>query len=245
MRGRIDAETEAARRRRAPLWAPVASGILPGSGQLAMREPHGAAYLAAEVYAWIQFAEGRRDRDRFRDEFRRLAREVARRDFGGAADGPWSYYESLTEVASSGRYNASNGPTLVPETDTATFNGQQWQKARELFFGGRDVATPTTDPRYAQAIAFYDSTAVHEGYRWSWIGQQLSWTSYKDAIARKNQATRHMNRVLGIVLANHLVSSIDALATVRVRRSVGPDGSTRYEAIVPWAPFGRPSRRIP
>jgi hypothetical protein len=235
-------EDAAARRRRAVVWSPVASLVVPGTGQLAMWQPHGVAYLAAEVYEWLQYAESRRDRNRSRDEFREIAL-VARRPFGGAANGPWSYYERVEERVASGMYNATPGQPLTPETDTSTFNGKLWEKAQNLFFIPGAPEPARTDPRFQSALAFYDSAAVKDGFLWSWRDDQLTWDVYKSAVARKNQATRNMRMAGGIIMANHLLSAIDALATVRLRSSVGPRGDQRIEAVVPWAPLGRPGRR--
>ncbi len=222
---------------RAPLWAPVASLLLPGSGQLVMRQPRGVAYVAAEVYEMIQLVVARRDRSRSRNEFKRIARDVARRAFGGVADGSWPYYEALTEVVESGKYSQS-ATILVPETDTSTFNGKQWEAARNLYFLDPNAPPPPNDPRYQQAIRRYDSTAVRDAFRWSWRDQQLFWDVYRSEVAAKNRATRRMNTARGLILATHLVSSIDAVGSVRLRRTIGPRGEARIEAAVPWEPFG-------
>ena len=110
----------------------------PGAGQAAMRQTRGVAYIAAEAYAWVQALEFRREENRRRANYRRTAREVARAPFGAVRDTSWEYYEALEERESSGRYNLTpNGP-LTPETDTSTYNGNQWLRIRELRFSNPD-----------------------------------------------------------------------------------------------------------
>ena len=144
-----------ARAHPAPSWAPAASLVVPGAGQAAMRQTRGVAYIAAEAYAWVQALEFRREENRRRANYRRTAREVARAPFGAVRDTSWEYYEALEERESSGRYNLTpNGP-LTPETDTSTYNGNQWLRIRELRFSNPDEPITTTDPRYQQALQDY------------------------------------------------------------------------------------------
>ena len=235
---------DAARARRsAPVWAPVASLLVPGAGQLAMGQTRGVAYLAAETYAVLQRLEAARTARARRSDYHRLAFEVARRRFGGVAEGPWSYYEAIYDFPASGMYNRTPGATLTPESDATTFNGAQWLKARELYWEDPTVAPPPSDARYQRAIDFYQKSAWGDGYLWTFEDQLLKWEEYKSTIVRENQATREMTATAGVVLANHLLSAIDALATVRLRRTstaAGP-GQTRIEATVPW-PWRRTAR---
>src|SRR5438105_1380098 len=162
-----------ARAHPAPSWAPAASLVVPGAGQAAMRQTRGVAYIAAEAYAWVQALEFRREENRRRANYRRTAREVARAPFGAVRDTSWEYYEALEERESSGRYNLTpNGP-LTPETDTSTYNGNQWLRIRELRFSNPDEPITTTDPRYQQALQDYAVRAVNEAFRWSWTNQNL------------------------------------------------------------------------
>jgi hypothetical protein len=229
----------------APLWAPLASLIVPGTGQAAMRQTRGVAYVAAEAYAWVQYFEFRGELGRRRSGFRRLAREVARAPFGVVRDTGWKYYEDLYDRASSGRYNTTPGAALTPETDTSTFNGNQWYQLRLLYFDFPEQELAPSDPRYQRALADYTLRAYKDEFRWSWLPQQLQYQNYKADVERKNQLERDMTMTLVVIGANHLVSAIDALGSVRLRRSRGPAGQSRIEATVPWAPFGRPPSRKP
>lgn len=226
-------------------WAPVASLVVPGSGQAALRQSRGVAYIAAEAYAWVQALEFRRESNRRRSESRRRAREVARAPFGAARDTTgWSYYEWLEEKIESGPYNTTPGGPLTPPTDTTTYNGTQWRDARNLYWDA-DSDIPTSDPRYQRALAYYAERAVKEEFRWSWRERQIEWINYQADIARENQLSRDFTTTLIVIGANHLVSSIDALTSVRIRQARGLGGERRFEVTVPWTPFGRRPPRGP
>ena len=228
-----------ARSEAAPWWAPIASLVVPGAGQAAMRQTRGVAYIAAEAYAWVQAREFRREENRRQSESRRRAREVARQPFGASRDtSGWSYYEALEDRIESGPYSLTPGGPLTPPTDTSTYNGRQWFDARALFWDP-ETPLPTSDPRYQRALAYYAEHAVTEDFRWSWRDRQLEWLSYQADIARENQLSRDVTMTLVVIGANHLVSAIDALASVRLRQSRGPMGERRFEATIPLPAFGR------
>ena len=228
----------------APKWAPVASLVMPGAGQAALRQTRGVAYVAAEAYAWVQALEFRREANRSRAEYRRSATNVARAPFGATRDTSWAYYEALEERIESGRYNATPGGPLTPETDTSTYNGNTWYQLRALYWDP-ETQIPTADPRYQRALRDYEVRAVKDDFRWSWRNRQIEWDVYKNDIARENQLSRDVTMTLVVIGANHLVSAIDALASVRLREFRGPQGEQRIEATVPWPRFGRRPRERP
>jgi hypothetical protein len=236
--------TETRGSRRAPLWSPIASFALPGAGQLALRQPRAAAYLAVETYELLQLFEARRNKTRLRNEFHRTAREVARGpNFGGPlADGAWPYYEAMEEKIESGRFSLGTGGAIIPEPDEATFNGELWLKARSIYWDFPDVPPAPTDSAYLRAIAFYASQAVRDDFRWSWRNAEMMYNGYKGTIARYNASTRDARAAMGIIIANHLLSGIDAFASVRLRRASGADGVNRVDVTIPFERFG-PRRR--
>jgi hypothetical protein len=223
-------------RRALPWWAPLASAVLPGSGQAVMRQTRAAGYAALEVYTWLQFAESRRDARRLRSEYRRIARNTARQPCAAPCpDGDWDYYERLEDPdwIGSGRFDASPGGALDPETADSTYNGFVWSLARDLYLGGRpDV--PTTDPAYQRALAYYQQRAYRDEYAWSWRNGQAQLSEYRLAIARRNSADRAATNALGVVVANRVLSLVDAFVTVRARR-LGPNGPAEFSATVPWS----------
>jgi hypothetical protein len=220
--------------RPAPWWAPVASVVVPGSGQLVMRQPRAAAFLGIEAYEWIQLLESTRNAHDLRSEYRRIAREVARSNVKGPRpDGSWAYYESMEEYPASGSFNLGTGADIVPETDETTFNGALWRKARGIFWVDADSPPPRTDASFQKALDFYLDQAVRDEFAWTWKNAQISQAEYSNTILRYNRATRDVRNALGIILANHLVSGIDALATVRIHQSRTADGARRIEVTVP------------
>lgn len=234
-------------RRSVPWWAPVASAVLPGSGQAVMRQTRAAGYAALELYTWLQYAESRRDSRRARAEYRRIARDIARQPCAAPCpDGDWDYYERLEspDFVGSGRFDAVPGGELDPETADSTYNGFVWGLARELYFGGR-ATLPTTDPAYQRALAYYRQRAYGDAYFWSWRDRQNLLGEYRLTVARQNSADHAMTNALSVLVANRMLSLVDAFVTVRVRR-LGPTGASELSATVPWSRvpgLGRPRTR--
>jgi hypothetical protein len=206
-----------------PWWAPIASAAVPGSGQLALSQQRSVAYAVAEVYMLVQAVVAQRDADRQREQYQNLASEVARAQFGGSRPiGPWvTYYEPMEKFLESGAFSLVKGATVVPETDESTYNGSRWLQARQTYW--RDPAVPPAvgSPEYARALAAYVKEAWPDEYRWSWRDAQLQWDVYRQLIASKNRSYQRANNYLGLVIANHLVSMVDAYVSVRIRRFGG------------------------
>lgn len=207
---------------RAPWWSPVASAVIPGSGQFALGQQRSVGYAIAEVYFVMQAIAARRDGNRDRDEYRALASDVARRPFSASRPiGGWDYYESMEKFLASGVYDRVPGGEVNPETDESTFNGVRWRLARENFFPHPDSVPATTSAAYQRAIAFYTERAVPDAYRWSWRDAQLQQDVYRQTIESSNRSYQRAVTLFGVVGANHLASLIDAYITVRIRRYGG------------------------
>lgn len=206
----------------APWWAPVSSGVLPGTGQLLMGQQRGVGYLVAEGYLLLQLFRARRDANRDRDTYRALAYEVARKPFGGVRPpGGWDYYESMEKYLESGAFDRIPGGAIDPETDETTYNGARWLLARETFWVNPDIAPPAGSSEYSRALAFYQSRAIPAAYQWSWRDAQLEQDVYSQTIASANRSVQQAVNFVGLIGANHLVSLIDAYVSVRVRRFGG------------------------
>lgn len=207
---------------RTPWWAPVISGVVPGSGQFAMGQQRSVGYLVAEGYLLLQHVRARRDANRDRDAYRALAFDVARQPFGGERPrGAWDYYESMEKFLESGAYDRLPGGVIDPETDETTFNGARWLLARETYWVNAQVAPAVGSPEYQRAMAFYQARAVPTAYRWSWRDAQLQRDVYAQTIASANRSVQRAVNYVGLIGANHLVSLIDAYVSVRVRRFGG------------------------
>jgi len=226
------------------LWfAPPLSALVPGLGQGVLRQQRGIVYLAAEGYLILRALGAQRDARRERDAYREIARTVARASFGSERpDAAWEYYERLQYVLESGAFNRTPGAALSPETDPSTFNGSIWRLARETFWRDPDVTPATTSPEYERAIAFYERRAVGESFRWSWRDAQLEQDLYRQTIDRSNDASRQARQLVGLLLANHALSLVDAYVTVRLRVFGDVEGGARRVGVAGHLPLPSPFR---
>jgi hypothetical protein len=218
-------------------WTPLASAVLPGSGQLVMRQRRGVPYLATEVFLLLQYFSVRDDAREFRNEYQRLA-EVARSFFTNQFPvGDFEYYERMEQFVESGGYDLDVNGTFQPEVDTLTFNGFTWRLARRTYWEDPDVEPARDSEAYQRAVEFYEERAVRDEFRWSWQNAQLEQDLFRQTIERSNSAFRRTSQYLGVVIANHALSAIDAFVMLRLSRAPGPTGEYRIEGRVPWAPF--------
>ena len=211
--------------------APVASLVLPGSGQLLLGQDRGILYLAVEAFALFEFLRvssvaGTED-DRFHD----LAFQVARRPYAPQVrDTVFEYFEQMGRFEASGAYDLDPGPGFVPEPDAGTYNGAVWLLARRTYWTDPDVPPNPTSPEYQRAVQFYLERAVGDGYRWSWRNAPLEQEAYRRAILQSDAASREAQNYLGLLLANHALSAVDALVSSRLTRAIGRQArvTTRY-----------------
>lgn len=221
-------------RRDAPWWAPLASAVLPGAGQAMLQQDRFVAYVAVETYAWSQYAVDLREGRRQQRAYQQLAANVARAIFGGSRPvGDFEYYERMEHFVESGLYDLVSGGPLDPEMDSTTFNGSTWLLARQTFWADPTVVPDTASIAYKSAIEFYERRAIRPEFRWSWRNAQLEQDLYRRTIARSNDAYRRSVQNLGLVIANHVLSTVDSYVTVRLRRRAG-GGGFGFVATVPW-----------
>jgi hypothetical protein len=232
--------------RRATIWAPVASALVPGSGQAILGQDRFVAYLAIETFALIRYSADVREGRRQRRAYRELARDVARAYFSPSRpDGDFEYYERMQHWVESGVYDMEPGGDLQPERDATTFNGDAWLLARQTYWADPEAPPPADSPAYQAAIEFYERRAIRPDYRWSWRNAQLEQDLFARSISSSNAAFRRSVQDLGIIIANHALSTVDAYVTLRLRISRPPGEPARFEATLPWAPLGRPRDRAP
>lgn len=203
-------------------YAPLASLVIPGGGQYLLGDNRFVAYGAVEVVSWFLYAKDRQDQRRQEVLFKDLARQVARAHFSSSfPDAPWAYYEQMRDWLESGTYSQS-ATSLVPETDTLTYNGYKWQ-----------LALRTSETRSA-ALAQYEQVAVKPDFQWSWRNAQEQWDVYKRTTDSRNDANRAAIRELSIIAANHILSMVDAFATIRLSLQATADGRTAVGANLRW-----------
>ena len=207
----------AAEPQRATWLPPVSSLLIPGSGQLMMGQERGAIYLVLEALFLTQAisfsAEGGRESDRYRA----LALTVARAPFDPVKpDTAFEYYEKVADFPESGPFDTDPGPALVPPTDERTFNGFQWDLARRTFFADPDDPPPPDSPEYQRALEFYRQRAVGPNFLWTWRNAGLEQDLYRQSIRRSDAAFRRATTWFGLLLANHVLSFVDAFITTRL-----------------------------
>jgi hypothetical protein len=228
---------DAEQRRPSSRWLrPVASAVLPGAGQLLGGQDRGVLYLAAEVVLVATYfgarSEGRRERNRFRD----LAFTVARAPFEPMLrDTVFEYFEQLEKFNESGPLDVDPGPGFVPPTDERTYNGQIWALARQTFFADPDDPPDPESEEFLRALEFYRSRAVGPNFFWSWRDAGLEQDLYRQSIRQSDAAFRRATQRLGLILVNHLLSTVDAFISERLSRRRRP---TRVQALIWSLPGG-------
>ena len=204
-----------------PDWIPpVSSAIIPGSGQLLLGQERGAIYLTMEVFLVTRFlafsGNGRRESDAYRD----LAFEVARQPFDPVLrDTTFEYFEQMQKFVESGPFDAGMGGMVVPPTDERMYNGNIWKLARETFFTNPDSIPDPGSLEYQNALDFYRRRAIGDNFTWSWRNAGLEQDLFRQSIQRSDESFRRASQQLGLLLANHLLSTIDAFVTVRLSKN--------------------------
>ena len=199
-------------------WVPLASLIVPGSGQLLSGRARGLVSLAVEVWLVARVVGLDRRGDQEARAYRDLAYGIARRSFSSVRqDGPFEYYETMEKWVESGAYDLDPGPDFQPESDTSTFNGSVWALARRTFFSNPD-SIPVGSPAHTAALAFYGERAVRSEFRWSWANARLEQDVFRAIIRSSDNAYRQKTNFLGMLVLNHLASGIDAFLSARGRR---------------------------
>lgn len=201
-----------------PGLAFLASAAVPGAGQFLLGNERWVPYLAVEIWAWRSAVDQRRTAHSLADQYRDIAWSVARRvSLGERRDTAWEYYETMTRFPASGMYDRNPGtPDLQPETTPNTYNGFVWNLARALFLPPGVSATPGS-PAYERALDYYRRHAVPPEFAWAWGDNILERELFRSLIAQSDAAYRRSTRVLGFILANHIISAIDALIAARLR----------------------------
>jgi hypothetical protein len=217
-----------------PLWsAPIASAIFPGLGQVRLRKDRFVGYMAAEAFLLLQYVKNNNEGNDNTREYRAIARDIARRNFPGThPDTVWQYYEKVGKFNESGSFSLSiTGAPIIPDTTSGTYNGEQWVLARQAFGIPLDLRDASVNPNYLDALALYESRAIPQAYGWSWRDANLEKDVFIRTIARSNDAFRRANSALVAIIANHLLSTVDAFATVRLIQAAG--GEMHVSASIP------------
>jgi hypothetical protein len=229
----------------ATAWSIVTSAVVPGTGQALLRVDRFLPYLAFEAYSWIQYAaHSRTARDR-RDAYRQLAARVARSPFSVVTPtGDWPYYERMEHFPESGRLEIVPGGILDPEPDTTTYNGSVWLLARRTYWSDINTPPDTASAQWKRSLEFYLHRAYDQPYWWTWQNSPYEYDEFRRLIRRSNDSKRKAFQDLGAVLANHVLSTIDAYVTVRLRRRpVNEPGGWELSGSLPLSSLVQRTRR--
>lgn len=214
------------------------SALVPGAGQKLLGQGRWTPYAAAEVWAWSQFMERRNEGRDLQRRYRDLAWLVARRVSAGTrTDAGWEYYEALSRFHSSGAFDMDpQSPGVQPEQNPDTFNGTIWDLARDLFLP-EDPAVPLNEESepFKKALQYYVSRAYRPALAWNWGGNLLHREEYARLIRESDENLRRSTTMIGVILANHLLSAVDALVSARLGL-LGED-QTHMEILLSPAPF--------
>ncbi len=216
----------------------LASALFPGLGQRILGQDRWTGYAAAEIWGWFLYMERQREGRKLQRQYRDLAWSVARRvSSGPRVDGSFEYYEALSQYGSSGAFDVNPDlPGVQPELDPATYNGAMWALARAIFLPVDLQDTPDPDSEaFQRALDYYLSRAYGPQMIWNWGANVLHQGEYRDLIRASDENLRRATSMVGVILANHLLSAVDALVSTRLG---GPDSSgPRVEILLIPGPF--------
>jgi hypothetical protein len=202
-----------------PVRASLFSAALPGAGQWLLGQERWTVYAAVEGWAWSQFVQRRHEGRDLQRRYRDLAWLVARRVSAGTrTEAGWEYYEALSKFQSSGAWDMDpQGPGIQPETNPETHNGSMWALAKALFLpGDSEEPVDESSPSYQNALRYYMSRAYRPELAWNWGGNQLHREEYVGLIRDSDENLRRSTTMIGVILANHLLSAVDALVAGRM-----------------------------
>jgi len=195
--------------------ATALSAVLPGAGQHVLGRRRKWAYLAIEGLAWGFWIDRRSAAAAFRDRYRDLAWNEARIRSSPRVDGDFEYYETLSKWQRSGAFDADvDAAGVQPEADPMTFNGSIWALAARIYLPDGPM-TPQDDLRYQRALTYYQERAYGTELLWDWTGTADARQTYADLIGESDRRFQQATNVLGVLIANHVVSTVDAFLTAR------------------------------
>ena len=193
----------------------ILSAVLPGAGQHVIGQERRWIYLGLEAAGWFAYVNRRTAGADATGAYRDFAWDRARLQAEPRIDGDFDYYETLSKWQQSGAFDQDLGQVGVqPEVDAATFNGSIWSLASSLFLGGMPGVSPT-DPQYVRALAYYEERAYDSAYLWEWRGTGADQDAYGSLITDSDEKYRQATNVLGAIIANHVVSAVDAFVSAR------------------------------
>ena len=226
-------------------WIPVASAVVPGAGQARLGQDRFVGYMAVEGFLAIRYLTDRRAGIDARNAYRDMALRVSRAGFPGPKpQGNFEYYERMEHWIASGVYDGDPGTDFAPESDTTTFNGKMWSIARTTFWSDPKTPPPIGSAPYEAALRFYRQNAVTPEFQWSWRSAPLHQDVYRRSVRASNDGFRHAAQDIGAVIANHVLSTVDAYISLRLRLGESTDTGTSSLGIGATLPFATIDRIV-
>lgn len=202
------------------LEAALRSLFLPGWGQHHRDRSHWWAYPLVEAGALAGWLQGRSRGSSVRERYRDLAWDVARTPVwsGDRTEGPWEYYERMSQWTRSGAFDRSPDPgLLLPETDPSTYNGSIWALAKQLHLEpdatGGSVGlegVERSSPEYRRALDYYRERAIPPELGWDWSDASEAQVRFRRLIDSSDEAFRRATTFVGLVFLNHFISATEA-----------------------------------
>ena len=235
---RISPVPDSAPSARSDWWAPVASAVIPGAGQARLGQDRFVGYMAVEGFLWIRYLTDRRAGTDARNAYRGMALRVSRAGFSGPKpQGNFEYYERMEHWIASGVYDADPNGVFTPEVDTTTFNGKMWSIARTTYWSDPRTPPPVGSAPYEAALRFYRENAVPPEFQWSWRNAPLHQDVYRRDVRASNDGFRRAAQDIGAVIANHVLSTVDAYISLRLQLGESGDADASNLAIGATLPF--------
>jgi hypothetical protein len=226
-------------------WIPAASAVLPGAGQARLGQDRFVGYMAVEGFLWVRYLTDRRAGIDARNAYRDMALRVSRAAFPGEKPtGNFEYYERMEHWIASGVYDGDPGAGFAPEVDTTTFNGKMWSIARKTYWSDPKTPPPIGSAPYEAALRFYRQNAVTPEFQWSWRNAPLHQDVYRRNVRASNDGFRHAAQDIGAVIANHVLSTVDAYISLRLRLGESTDTGTSSLGIGATLPFATIDRIV-
>jgi hypothetical protein len=112
-----------------------------------------------------------------------------------------------------------------------------WSIARTTYWSDPRTPPPAGSLAYEAAVRFYVQNAVPAEYQWSWRSSPLHQDVYRRTVRASNDGFRHAAQDVGAVIANHVLSTVDAYISLRLRLREASDTTASSVGIGATLPF--------